>query len=229
MLEDPDAAVPVPGVTGCLSALADRWGLVAVISGRPVQFLEAVLPRHPALVLVGVHGLEARVDGEVRTRPEAALWVPVVAQVAAQARRSLPPGVGLDDKGVTLALHWRRAPENQQLALAWADEAAAGTGLVAVRGRMSVELRPPVPLDKGTVAEELSSGLDAVCFVGDDRSDLPAFAAMRRARASGKTTVAVGVNSPEAPAELAEAVDVLVDGPIGVLGLMGYLAEVDAR
>ncbi len=45
---------------------------------------------------------------------------------------------------------------------------------------MSWELRPPVPTDKGTVVTELAAGLAAVCFVGDDTGDLPAFEALRR-------------------------------------------------
>ncbi len=40
---------------------------------------------------------------------------------------------------------------------------------------MSVELRPPVKTDKGTVVDELASGLGAACFFGDDLGDLPAF------------------------------------------------------
>ena len=43
---------------------------------------------------------------------------------------------------------------------------------------MSVELHPPVAVDKGTVLAELASGLAAACFIGDDAGDLPAFDAL---------------------------------------------------
>ncbi|HSS11457.1 MAG TPA: hypothetical protein VLL25_16350, partial [Acidimicrobiales bacterium] len=87
-----------------------------------------------------------------------------------------------------------------------------------------VELRPPVEADKGTVVEELASGLDAVCFIGDDRGDLPAFAALARLAAEGRDTLAIAVNSDEAPTELLAAADVVVDGPSGVLDLLEALA-----
>ena len=62
-----------------------------------------------------------------------------------------------------------------------------------LRGRMAVELRPPVPVDKGTtVAELVDAARRSPVFAGDDAGDLPAFAALarladdRRARARGE-------------------------------------------
>jgi trehalose 6-phosphate phosphatase len=128
-------------------------------------------------------------------------------------------------KGLTLVLHARRAPETLQWAQRWAAERATSTGLVAQPGRFSVELLPPVRSDKGTVVEELTTGLDAACFFGDDVGDLPAFSALRRLRFAGKTTIAVGVESPEQPDELASAVDLLIGGPEEAVALLRSLAE----
>jgi trehalose 6-phosphate phosphatase len=86
-------------------------------------------------------------------------------------------------------------------------------------------LLPPVRFDKGTVVEELTGALSAVCFFGDDIGDLPAFRALRRLRSEGKTTIGVGVESPEQPDELANAVDLLVRGPEQALALLSSLAE----
>ncbi|MHB1536791.1 MAG: trehalose-phosphatase, partial [Acidimicrobiales bacterium] len=66
-------------------------------------------------------------------------------------------------------------------------------------------------------------GLAAVCYLGDDRGDLPAFAELERRRAEGATTLAVAVDSPEAPPALIQAADVMVDGPPGALALLGLL------
>ena len=44
--------------------------------------------------------------------------------------------------------------------------------MAAQPGRLSVELRPPVGGDKGHVVAELGAGLDAVCFLGDDRGEI---------------------------------------------------------
>ena len=54
------------------------------------------------------------------------------------------------------------------------------TGLVAHAARRSVELRPPVSADKGTVVRTLTAGRPSACFLGDDAGDLPAFAELDR-------------------------------------------------
>ena len=57
-------------------------------------------------------------------------------------------------------------------------------------------------------------------FVGDDVVDLPAFDALDELARKGLTTLRVAVRSSEAPEELLERADVIVDGPVGVLGLL---------
>jgi trehalose 6-phosphate phosphatase len=88
---------------------------------------------------------------------------------------------------------------------------------------MSVELHPPVAVDKGTVVEELASGLAAVCFVGDDIGDLPAFDALDRLAARGLSTLRVAVGTSESVSEIVERADVLVDGPSGALAFLRSL------
>jgi trehalose 6-phosphate phosphatase len=89
---------------------------------------------------------------------------------------------------------------------------------------MSVELRPPLEADKGTVTAQLATGLEAVCFLGDDRGDLPAFAALSELATAGVHTLAVAVASDEAPDELLQAADVVVQGPEEALSLLEVLA-----
>ncbi|MGH9269584.1 MAG: trehalose-phosphatase, partial [Acidimicrobiales bacterium] len=129
------------------------------------------------------------------------------------------------DKGLSVTLHVRGAPEHEGWAWSWANERAARSGLLAIGARLSVELRPPVATDKGTVVAELVDGMAAACFVGDDLGDLPAFDALDRlAAATGAVVLRVGVRSAEAPAELLSRADVLVDGPAGALSLLEQLA-----
>jgi trehalose 6-phosphate phosphatase len=90
---------------------------------------------------------------------------------------------------------------------------------------MSVELRPPVETDKGTVVSDVGAGLEAVCFVGDDHGDMPAFDRLSRLREAGVSTLAVAVASPETPAALLAAADLIVDGPAGVLEFLHQLAD----
>jgi len=95
--------------------------------------------------------------------------------------------------------------------------------VIAHPGKMSVELRPPIATDKGTVVAELSSGLAAVCFIGDDEGDMPAFAQLSSLRASGIVTLAVAVAGDETPSQLVAAADLSVDGPDGAVRFLELL------
>ncbi len=217
IVDDPESARPLPGAADALGRLVRRYRLVAVVSGRPVAYLLAQLAPPPALVLVGLYGLEKGESGVVHALPEADQWRGRVAEVAAAAEMEAPPGVHVERKGLTVVLHVRRAPQHGQWIEAWAAEQARRTGLVAHRAKMSVELMPPVRTDKGSVVARLAGGLEAVCYLGDDVGDLPAFAALARLASEGVATLRVAVRSDEAPAELLAQADVVVDGPEGAL------------
>lgn len=241
IVDHPGAAAPLPGATELLVALASRFGVVAVVSGRPVAYLEAQLDlalhstsagaepnqRRPGPLLVGLYGLErAEPDGRIALDPAAEQWLPTVADSAARLAASAPPGVLVEAKGATVAVHWRRAPD----AARWAEEAVAEeterNSLRAFPGRMTVELRPPLDVDKGSVVAELAGDSSAACYFGDDLGDLPAFAALadlRRRR--GVTTVSIAVVDDETPVEIVEAADVAVRGPGAALELLAWLAE----
>jgi trehalose 6-phosphate phosphatase len=72
---------------------------------------------------------------------------------------------------------------------------------------------------------EAAEGRAQVCFLGDDRGDLSAFAALDRLAEGGATVLKVGVSSAEAPDELLERADLVVDGPEGTLGVLRALLD----
>lgn len=221
IVTDPAAARPLAGATAALGALTRCYRLVAVVSGRPAAFLAEHLAVG-GLARWGSHGLERVVGAErVEVAPEAERWRRAVSAVVGRAAASAPTGVGVEDKGVSVTLHVRAAPEHQGWARAFAEREAAATGLVVHDARMSVELRPPLDIDKGTVVRRLvaEAGVDRACFVGDDRGDLSAF----RALDATPTALRVAVRSDESPAELLDAADLVVDGPPGVLELLRAL------
>jgi len=147
----------------------------------------------------------------------------VVDAVTAAARAEGPPGLDVEHKGLSLTLHFRRQPELADAALRWASAAAEGSGLQLRRAKMSLELHPPVAVDKGTVVRARAAGMAAVAYVGDDEGDLPAFAALDRLGSREVATVKVAVRTAEtSPALLAQA-DVQVDGPDGALALLREL------
>jgi trehalose 6-phosphate phosphatase len=129
----------------------------------------------------------------------------------------------VENKGLTVAFHWRTATANAAWAQSFAEEIARETNLELHPGKMSVELRPPLLADKGTVVAELCRGLRAACFVGDDRGDLAAFAALDRLAEEGMVTCKVAAASAEIPPELQAAADLVVHGPEGVVSLLRWL------
>jgi trehalose 6-phosphate phosphatase len=224
-----ERAVPQAGAVEALAGLAGKLGLVGVVSGRPLSFLARQLQGAAGVALFGLYGLErAAAPGGLVAEQAGGLsrWAAEMASLSRQAEANAPPGVEVEQKGLSIVFHARARPEALGWALDWAREQAAARELVAQPGRLSVELLPPAAAGgKARVVEEVASSLEALCFVGDDVGDLPAFEAVRRLRANGKAAIAVGVASPEQPARLEEVVDMIVDGPAGVVELLRSIAE----
>jgi trehalose 6-phosphate phosphatase len=224
IVDHPDDAVPRPEVVPLLDALVARFGLVAVVSGRPVDFLRARLPV-PGLVLVGQYGLE-RLDGDrIVEHPDVDAYAERIRAVADRAEVELPE-VYVERKGrAAVTLHWRTGAAPGAEVERWAAAVATATGLVAHGGRMSVELRPPIAVDKGSVVDELAAGWRIGAFAGDDRGDLAAFSALSELVTRGVLVdaVRIAVRSTEAPPELEAVADVTVDGPAGLVALLSGL------
>jgi len=225
IVDDPAAARVLPAARLALARLVPLLGTVAVVSGRPAAFLvDALGIEH--LVYAGTYGLERVVDGVVVLDPRVAPWLDAVARIADDAEAALP-GLMVERKGrVAVTVHWRTQPDRGPEATAWAEAAASRLGLDALRGRMAVELRPPVPVDKGTTVIDLARDSTVAAFAGDDAGDLPAFAALRASVRSGalEHAVTIGVASDEGPPEVGTA-DVVVEGPSGLADLLDALAD----
>ncbi len=230
IVADPDTAQPLPAAPSVLGALAARFAVVAVVSGRPASFLlQRLGAAGPAVRLYGGYGAEWVVEGSLQRAPETQPWIAKVAEVLAAARAQAPPGLGVEDKGFAMTLHWRQAPETGAWATPFAAEWAARTGLALQPGRRAVELRAPVDIDKGTVTEQLAGGCRAACFAGDDAGDLAAFGALDRLALRGAATVRMAVADVESPGELVERADVVVNGPDEALAVLGALAAAAER
>ena len=221
IVDEPDAARPLDGVPGLLDELARRYALVAVISGRPVSFLQQWLP--PSLLLSGLYGLEVVRGGVRDDHPSGGMWREVIDDVATVSRATGPHDMRVESKGLSLTLHYRGHPEVEAAVRELAERQAARSGLSIRPARMSFELHPPIPTDKGTAVRDLTDGLAAVCFLGDDVGDLPAFAELERLAEAGVATVRVAVRSDEAPEALLDSADVVVDGPEGARDLLQQL------
>ena len=181
IIADPTASMLPDRVAAALLRLSGRLGLLAVISGRPVAFLEERI-RIPGVPLLGSYGIERSVDGARGIDQDAAMWTPQVGEAAKTLRELLAgsPGLRVEEKPVSVAVHWRQAPDHaaaaeevRRVTARLADE----TGLRLEPGKLVEELRPPVDVDKGSALASLldaNPNLTVVAYAGDDLGDGPA-------------------------------------------------------
>jgi trehalose 6-phosphate phosphatase len=222
IVDDPASARPLAGVPEALENLIRRYGLVGILSGRPIEFLQPLLPA--GVAISGLYGLEVVRNGTRADHPFAGAWREAVDDVARGSVSLGPPGMLVESKGLSLTLHYRSHPELAEAVKEWARVQAGRSGLVVRPARMSIELHPPISMDKGTALEKLVGDLGVVCYVGDDQGDLPAFDALDRLASAGRHTLRVAVVSDEVPAELVARADLVLDGPEGVLSFLRELA-----
>lgn len=227
-----DAHVPEPTRT-LLIAVARRYAVVACISGRRSTTARRMVALG-SIAYVGNHGAELLPAGgtSVEVAPEIAAHERAVREFATAAATTELQRlrVRVEDKQAIAAFHWRGAPDED--AAEAAVRAIAGraedAGLATHWGRKVLEVRPPVALDKGRGVRRLLAEreLDAALYVGDDVTDLDAFAGLRELVDEGLLGAAlcVGVRSEETPPRLEQAADLLVDGPAGVRELLAALA-----
>lgn len=172
-------------------------GALALISGRPLRSLDALF--HPLrLPAAGMHGLELRNGGCLRSPPGAPA---ALADVLQDARAFVAghPGAVVEDKGSSIALHWRNAPAQAEAMHAFAEDALRRLpGYCLQAGDHVVELRPQ-GADKGDAIDLLMQQEPfrgrRPLFVGDDLTDEHGFAVVN---ARGGTAVLVGRRSPTA-------------------------------
>jgi trehalose 6-phosphate phosphatase len=185
-----------------LPALArELHGAVALITGRAIADADRLFPGL-ALPIAGQHGTERRgADGKIHRHR---LPQPGIARLRRELARfaARHAGVVLEDKGATLALHYRQAPRLaahvHRTVRAQVATGVPGRAWRLQPGKGIVELRPD-GRDKGTaivefMAEPPFRGRMPV-FLGDDRTDEFGFAAVAR---MGGWSVKVGAGPTRA-------------------------------
>jgi trehalose 6-phosphate phosphatase len=211
----PEDARMLDGVTPVLASLVRRALVVAIVTGRSSAEIRERVPVE-GVRIVGSYGFEAMPS----MAPD------VVAEVDRIAAGE--PGAQIEVKGVSVAVHVRGAPEPDAASdrvRAALERVAHRHGLALLEGKRVWELVPAGAGNKGSVVRSVvdDACTHAVLYAGDDVADLDAFAVLARMREEGRYTCAVAVIGPEAPAELAGAADLTVDGPPGLLELLRSL------
>jgi trehalose 6-phosphate phosphatase len=175
----PQVWVPT-GLRATLSRLADLTsGAVALVSGRTINDIDQIFSPLQ-LAAIGVHGAEMRTSGDADVRTRVAPLSKALKRKLATVAE-LGPGILVEDKGYSLALHYRLAADKEAAVRAAVDAicAQAAPGSVEILpGKLVVEIKP-AGINKANAVSELMTYLPFAdrnpIFIGDDTTDEPVF------------------------------------------------------
>lgn len=187
----PELVEVPPDLTSILAGLYRQLnGALALVSGRRLLDLDIFLA--PLLLpTAGEHGAQRRTaDGLLVSAP------PVDMQQVLQAAQGLlllHPGLRLEQKNLALSLHYRQAPELENLCLQVMREAVErSAGIELMQGKCVIDLKP-AGFSKGTAIASFMSEAPFAgrmpLFAGDDVTDEAGFEEVRR---MGGQTIKVG-------------------------------------
>ena len=224
----PDQATISPRAADSLLALVGGLALVAVVSGRAVADVQGRVGIEGA-TYVGNHGVEFLRDGDLEVAPGAESYEAAIHRVVDQINAAgLARDLYWEDKKYSVSAHFRHTIDpnstRQRLEEALAS-ANAANGLDLFWGNMVLEIRAPLKLDKGYAVRRLveENRLSTVVFVGDDRTDVDAWRALREMR--GIRGVSVVVVHPNSPVEVVREADYRLSGVGEVEVFLEWLVE----
>jgi len=206
----PEAAAMPEDTKAVLQGLGATTGIrLAIISGRALDDLQRRVPL-PVDCFAGNHGLEMAGHGLDGVRAQASQIQPRLTAVADALAQQLSgiPGVLIENKGLTLSIHYRRVDPTQWDHVIRSATAAAATddSLRVQTGHRVVEILPAIAWDKGDALKQIAGRLgiprSAIVYVGDDTTDEAAF----RAIPNG-TSISVGESRPSEAQWMARSPD----------------------
>lgn len=188
----PDAVRRTDRLDALLARLPAATGnAVAVVSGRGIADVDRLLTPF-RLPVAGIHGLERRsADGKLHRVPVDLDWIHD-AHRAMEHFVAEHPGLLLENKDVSLALHYRGRPELEDTVQQFVAELDLPAAAERLRGRKVIEIKPG-QMNKGTairafMSEPPFAGRTPV-FAGDDVTDESGFAVVNEL---GGVSVKVG-------------------------------------
>lgn len=241
IVDDPASAAVSDVLQALVRRAVERCALVGIVTGRDVERARELVPVEGAWV-AGLHGariVSPRGEEDLcQVTPGAREHVAVAAQLAQTV------GWAYEDKGGTVAIHFRqRGQLGQQV-----DPAHVRAQLMTVLNPLKVEVhdakqvlevKPRGARTKGDAVAILAAAAPdrarLVVFVGDDLTDLDAFRTIDQLRSGERTLerageaplrfVKVAVDSHEAPPALIEAADVVLADQSQVEHLLAALVD----
>lgn len=169
---------------------------VALVSGRALRDLKRMVGIR-GLYYVGNHGLELEGPNLHYVNPIAKSNRPLLKQIAGKLKAALRaiPGAWVEEKGLTVSIHWRRVPQSasrtfHRLVGQCLSPYLTRGAVRLIHGKRVIEVRPPVGWDKGKAVAWLLSRLGGghvgpqplAMYFGDDRTDEDAFRVVNRLR-----------------------------------------------
>lgn len=228
-----DAVVPEE-IKASLAALVTRGVRVAAITGRSLEVARRMVDV-AGVDFAASHGVDVWVGGASERPEEVSEWAERGRAALVELRAVEGEGVWIEDKEFGLAIHYRQAadgPMARERILTAISASDAAREFELQEGRMIVELRPRLAIDKGTAAAAMIEryGARGVVCLGDDVTDIDMFREVRRLREGPDATGAaiVAVRSEEASAEVVESADFWVAGVDGVAWLLGEVVRITA-
>ena len=158
---------------------------IAIISGRSILQLKRLVSVD-GVYYAGNHGFEISGPKISYINPSAVRRVKLLKAAARELQSALRSisGVIVEDKGLTVSVHYRMSkPSNRKTVVKLVESVASKhRGLTLTSGKMIVELRPRVKWHKGMAALKLLGALGRrgnVIFIGDDTTDEDAFQSLK--------------------------------------------------
>ncbi len=150
---------------------------VAIVTGRSIDDVKGRLGFEP-LLIIGNHGAEDGVDLQASSALCSELD-PLRRLIRHQAPHLFEAGVDIEDKGQSIALHYRRAPDAERAKAAISTLIdLLGPAVRTFTGKMVENVVPLAAPDKAEAVHNLVAGCaaSAALFAGDDVNDEPVFA-----------------------------------------------------
>jgi len=183
--QEPDAVSVSSELRHLLNCLIDRTdGALALVSGRSIDQLDRLF-QPLSFSASGLHGLESRLLPGNVIRKAVDRMVISAAKTKLEQFAEGRNGVIVEDKGLTLALHYRMAPEHHEAAAECVRNLVKDNQgkLVLLEGKMVFELKPP-GFDKGRAITDFMQEppFRGRCpiFAGDDVTDEAGFTAVNK-------------------------------------------------
>ena len=230
IVEEPELAQIKPDFLPLLSELHHKISLVGVLSGRRAFDVQQRIGL-PGLVYIGNHGIEQIIEGELILPEEAKPFEEVISAAKEEIHTRLLPGMMLEDKFITLSIHYRNADQLERVEarfLPFIESLALQLNLELNKGRKVYELRPPIKVSKGTAFRQLvlDFNVQSAVYLGDDTTDAAAFRVAQSLREEGVCrSFGIGVHSKNTPTDVLSSEDYYVEGVDGVIDFLTFLVS----